>query len=153
LRARPTQTANIFEVQDGAGLQLFYVAANGRLRVAGGIQSYGTDLSLDLYGSGTGVVRAGNLQVETKGHKHVAADVTGAESTANKGAANGYASLDATTRIPAAQLPTTVVQWVAIPPTSSSPGVMGQMAHDGIGGWLYVCVATDQWRRTALTTW
>jgi hypothetical protein len=30
---------------------------------------------------------------------------------------------------------------------------MGQMAHDGIGGWLYVCVANNQWRRTALTTW
>jgi hypothetical protein len=30
---------------------------------------------------------------------------------------------------------------------------MGQMAHDGLGGFLYICVATNQWRRTALTVW
>jgi hypothetical protein len=58
-----------------------------------------------------------------KAHTHVAGDVVGAAS------------------------------WVAVPATASSPGVMGQMAHDGVGGFLYVCVASNQWRRTALTTW
>ena len=58
-----------------------------------------------------------------KAHTHVAGDVVGAAS------------------------------WVAIPQNSSSPGTAGQMAHDGVGGFLYVCVATNQWRRTALETW
>jgi hypothetical protein len=70
-----------------------------------------------------GRVLINGVQAETKGHTHVAADVVGAPA------------------------------WVAIPANASSPGTMGQMAHDGIGGWLYVCVANNQWRRTALTTW
>jgi hypothetical protein len=79
--------------------------------------------SLGTMNFNASVVRVNATQVETKGHTHVAGDITGAAA------------------------------WVSIPPTSSSPGVMGQMAHDGIGGFLYVCVATNQWRRTALTTW
>lgn len=38
----------------------------------------------------------------------VVADVSGAEATANKGVANGYASLDGTAKVPSAQLPAAV---------------------------------------------
>jgi hypothetical protein len=79
--------------------------------------------NLRLFTKGTGVVQINGVQVETKGHTHTAAEVVGAPA------------------------------WVAIPPTSSSPGTMGQMAHDGVGGFLYVCVAANQWRRTVLSTW
>jgi hypothetical protein len=37
------------------------------------------------------------------------------------------------------------------PATSTSAGVAGQIAWDS--GFLYVCVATNTWTRTALTTW
>lgn len=39
--------------------------------------------------------------------------------------------------------------FVGIPPTSSSPGKVGQMATDG-ASYLYVCVAANTWARIAL---
>lgn len=39
-----------------------------------------------------------------------------------------------------------------IPPTSTSPGIIGQFAVDSSGNLLYVCVATNVWRRVALST-
>jgi|Laugresu1bdmlbsd_1035121.scaffolds.fasta_scaffold312055_1 hypothetical protein len=41
--------------------------------------------------------------------------------------------------------------WVAVPATATSTGTAGQIAY--ASGFLYVCVATNTWRRTALTTW
>lgn len=37
------------------------------------------------------------------------------------------------------------------PATASSTGIAGQIRYDA--NYLYVCVATDTWKRTALTTW
>jgi hypothetical protein len=89
------------------------------------LEGYGVSGNADfnILTQSVGRVLINGVQAETKGHTHVAADVVGAPA------------------------------WVAIPANASSPGTMGQMAHDGIGGWLYVCVANNQWRRTALTTW
>ena len=40
----------------------------------------------------------------------------------------------------------------SVPPGSSgASGATGQLALDT--SWLYVCVGTDTWRRTALTSW
>ncbi len=44
-----------------------------------------------------------------------------------------------------------VVSSVAVPATSASTGGVGQIAGDN--NFLYVCVATNNWRRVALTTW
>lgn len=41
--------------------------------------------------------------------------------------------------------------WTSVPATSTSSGIAGQKAYDGTN--LYVCVATNTWRRTALTAW
>lgn len=41
--------------------------------------------------------------------------------------------------------------WVAVPTTHTDPGVPGEMAYDS--SYLYVCIATDTWKRTALSTW
>jgi hypothetical protein len=203
-----------FQVDPVAGSVNFLFARGSATGNAVTLGAAGTDLNTNVNVTplGTGVIQQRGVQVELKGHTHAVADVMGAESTARKGVADGYASLDSTGRIPAAQLATAAVEykggwsaatntpalangtgnqgdmwrvtasgtqlgayftvgdvvfydgvnyvklgggpsWVAIPPTSSSPGVMGQMAHDGIGGFLYICVATNQWRRTALTTW
>lgn len=40
---------------------------------------------------------------------------------------------------------------VAAPSTATSAGVAGQMAYDS--SYLYVCVATNIWKRTALASW
>jgi len=40
---------------------------------------------------------------------------------------------------------------VAVPATATSTGVVGQTAYSTT--YFYVCVATNQWRRTPLTTW
>lgn len=37
------------------------------------------------------------------------------------------------------------------PSTTSSTGIAGQIAYDS--GFVYVCIATNTWRRAALTTW
>jgi hypothetical protein len=39
---------------------------------------------------------------------------------------------------------------VAVPTTSTSPGVVGQIAYSG--DFVYICVATDTWRRLYATT-
>lgn len=41
--------------------------------------------------------------------------------------------------------------WVSPPATAASPGTTGQRAFDS--GFFYICVATDTWLRTAITTW
>jgi hypothetical protein len=75
------------------------------------IAASGTNNNLNLMGNGLGVVQQNGVQVELKGHTHVAADVVGAEKTANRGVVNGYASLDSVGRIPSAQLSLPAVEW------------------------------------------
>jgi hypothetical protein len=38
-----------------------------------------------------------------------------------------------------------------VPPASNSPGTKGQISWDA--NYVYVCIATNTWKRTALTTW
>ena len=47
---------------------------------------------------------------------------------------------------------TTNVVATAIPPTATSTGVVGQLAVDNTGSWLYVCTAANVWKRVLLTT-
>jgi len=44
-----------------------------------------------------------------------------------------------------------VVSRTAVPSTATSTGTVGQIAFDTTH--LYVCVATDTWRRVAIATW
>lgn len=41
--------------------------------------------------------------------------------------------------------------WVSPPASSNSSGVVGQKSYDS--DYFYVCVATDTWKRTPLSTW
>jgi hypothetical protein len=52
----------------------------------------------------------------------------------------------------AAGVRTTNTNHVAIPATATSTGQVGQIAVDNAGSWLYVCTATNVWKRVALTT-
>jgi len=45
-----------------------------------------------------------------------------------------------------------VVYYTTIPATSTSPGIIGQIAVDNVNDWLYVCTDTNVWKRIALTT-
>jgi hypothetical protein len=40
--------------------------------------------------------------------------------------------------------------WQTAPTTATSAGVAGQVAYDA--GFLYVCVSSNVWKRTALST-
>lgn len=42
------------------------------------------------------------------------------------------------------------VFWVTAPATKTSTGIAGQTAKDG--NYLYVCTATNTWKRTAMAT-
>jgi hypothetical protein len=39
-----------------------------------------------------------------------------------------------------------------VPATATSAGLVGQIAVDNTGSWLYVCTAANVWKRAALTT-
>jgi hypothetical protein len=52
----------------------------------------------------------------------------------------------------AAGVRTTNTTHVAIPATSTSTGLVGQVAVDNTNNWLYVCTAANIWKRAALTT-
>jgi hypothetical protein len=41
--------------------------------------------------------------------------------------------------------------WSAVPASAAAPGTAGQEAYDT--DFHYVCVATNTWKRTPLTTW
>lgn len=41
--------------------------------------------------------------------------------------------------------------WVTVPASASATGTAGQLAYDS--SWLYVCVSSNTWVRTALATW
>lgn len=41
--------------------------------------------------------------------------------------------------------------WSPVPASPTSSGIAGQKAYSD--AWLYICVATNTWRRTALATW
>ena len=60
------------------------------------------------------------------------------------------------TRISAAEtsitnLNTTKLEWTSVPPAVISKGTAGQIAYEA--GYLYICVATNSWRRVAIATW
>ena len=76
-----------------------------------------TDAVTSIFG------RAGTVTAQNG--DYTVSQVTGAEAVANKGAANGYASLDGATRLPAAQLPVTAVV------QDGSVGFTGSQAFQG----------------------
>lgn len=41
--------------------------------------------------------------------------------------------------------------WVTAPATTSSTGTAGQIAYDS--GYIYICTASNTWKRAALATW
>ena len=41
--------------------------------------------------------------------------------------------------------------WAAVPASATASGVAGARAYDA--SWLYICVATNTWRRVALASW
>lgn len=48
------------------------------------------------------------------------------------------------------KLGTLFPQWQAVPANATASGIAGQVAY--ASGFLYVCVATNTWQRTALST-
>lgn len=59
---------------------------------------------------------------------------------------NGTLNVGVTTTVP-----TLIVSTGTAPSTASSAGTKGQIAYDT--SYVYVCVATNTWKRAALTTW
>lgn len=46
---------------------------------------------------------------------------------------------------------TEIAQIVGVPASASAAGRAGQIAYDS--GYVYVCTATDTWKRAALSAW
>ncbi len=74
------------------------------------------------------------------------ADVTNAESTANKGTANGYASLDSTGKVPSTQLPSYVDDVLEYNDLASFPAT-------GTAGIIYVAQDTNKTYRWSGSTY
>lgn len=74
-----------------------------------------------------------------------------AENTANKNAINGYCGLDSGGKVATAQLPLGIVKWVTAPTTPTSSGTAGEASYDN--DYLYICVATNTWKRMPLAIW
>lgn len=74
-----------------------------------------------------------------------------AENTANKNAINGYCGLDSGGKVATAQLPASIVKWVSAPATPTSTGTAGEASYDN--DYLYICVATNSWKRMPLAIW
>jgi hypothetical protein len=93
-------------------------------------------------GTSSGTVAAGNDS-----------RITGAEQTANKGAANGYASLDGTTHIPAAQVPDLSATYALVNGTVASVvrDASGKFVSDVEGG-VATSVTRDSSGRIATVT-
>ena len=43
------------------------------------------------------------------------------------------------------------LQWVGVPTSALAVGVINQIAHDT--NYIYVCIATNTWKRIAIATW
>ena len=41
--------------------------------------------------------------------------------------------------------------WVDAPASATSQGIQGQLAFDA--SYIYICTATDTWKRAAIATW
>lgn len=74
-----------------------------------------------------------------------------AENTANKNSINGYCGLDSGGLVPYAQLPSSIMKWVSAPATPTSSGTAGEASYDN--DYLYICVATNTWKRMPLAIW
>jgi len=74
-----------------------------------------------------------------------------AENVANKNAINGYCGLDSGGKVATAQLPLGIVKWVSAPATPTSTGTAGEASYDN--DYLYICVATNSWKRMPLAIW
>ena len=65
------------------------------------------------------------------------------------GAANrDILAFDGTSFVP--ESPATAI-WVAPPASATASGVAGDIAYDN--SYVYVCIATNTWRRAALSAW
>jgi hypothetical protein len=79
------------------------------------------------------------------------ADRRAFQSTTNVSAGTGLLGTAANGRTTLSIDPTLVGIWAAVPSSSSSPCAQGAWSMDT--SFYYVCVATNSWRRVAITTW
>ncbi|MFF3886609.1 hypothetical protein [Streptomyces sp. NPDC001914] len=99
----------------GAANGIAQLGADGKVPAAQLPTSSGGGAVASVNGyTGVVVLAAGDVGAATAGHTHTAAAV-GALATTARAAANGVASLDSTTRLPVAQLPTVVPKNVWTP--------------------------------------
>jgi hypothetical protein len=75
-------------------------------------------------------------------------DLSGTPTLATVATSGSYDDLSDKPSIPSI---TGLLSWTTAPATAASTGTTGQIAYDS--GYLYVCVSTDTWVRTALSTW
>lgn len=81
-------------------------------------------------------------------------DVAGAEATANKGNANGYAGLDATGKVPTGQLPASVLGALNFQSTwNASTNSPALASGAGTKGWFYVCSVAGTTSLDGLAAW
>lgn len=43
------------------------------------------------------------------------------------------------------------LEWASVPSSATDTGILGQISYDA--DYIYICTATDTWKRVAITTW
>jgi hypothetical protein len=72
-------------------------------------------------------------------------NITGASFIKTGGTSSQFLKADGTTDS------TSYLSWVAVPANATSAGTAGQVAYDT--DYIYICTATNTWKRVGIATW
>jgi ribose 5-phosphate isomerase RpiB len=166
-----SQTANLQEWKNSSGTSLAYVYPDGRIRVgagsftAGGVELGSTNYRLSVHSSGiyivsnnsnTLFVSSSDVRLKAGSQLAFSNNASFASNPASSGIEQvsggvlrvtdgGSNTADLIVRNLRMSAPTLV------PASASATGSEGQIAWDA--DYIYICTATDTWKRVAIATW
>ena len=151
-------TTNLTEWQNSAGTVLASVTSAGAIASSGSIGINDTGYALTVTGSAGSYVKglslpAGSMVGFTgSGNWYSALDLAIARSAAgileiNNGTAGTYRDLRLRGLIASAS----IIQTFLTPASASDTGTAGQIGWDT--NYIYICTATNTWKRVAIATW
>lgn len=152
----PSQTLNLVLPQGPAGSNGTSPTLSNATPSALGSASAGTSTSASRSDHVHAMPTAKDLGLATVATSGSYADLTGTPAaytlpTASPSTLGGVKVGSGLTIISGVLSATEGISWAGVPASSSASGTAGEMAYDS--AYLYVAVATNTWKRAALSTW